>query len=624
VLGTDNLSKTSGARRPSDADAVGVHRRRAYLSGSIEWLLVAASPLLAWAILRLAVMSRVGLPDPSIHTAYIVDPRQFFARYQAALAPTARLREGARVGFLVPARICYLLFGAVPGFVVFRYVLALIAVVPSYLLLKRLYGRPAGALAVVLILSCPVFILAWGTDYPDSAAVSYLIAAVACLGLALLSKRRLGLVAVSGALVTLAIWAFATSLVVGGIAVVAYVAVQWVRDRRIPWADVAGLLVSALVFTGLLALGSYFLLGQLDYVLPTWHAYEFLSRPSQEILWHSRNWHWVGYDPYLLVLPAVCAIAVVTLLPRWRDRRSLPLVPTWIAAVAVCEVVANAFLQFAGNVETLEMHFFSSVVWTSVYLALAVSIAEIAKALPDDWLSRWLPAAICVAVPLVYEAHGSVPAMKWRWTGIAIALCVVAAGVVGRLALAVSRRGLGGLVAGVVAIAGISGGLLVLTVAPPVAHKLLARTVSDPYPAYASTLGGRDAQAIDEYRIVTRLQHFTGEPSYRGEQLLIWWPSYEFSEMIEPMGIFHAGFNSVSGPWGSLSPAARREIESRKPGQILLMSYTELGLGSCLQALAPFGAHLVRRGVLSSGALHLHVWLIDLEQFIETVHTSAR
>ena len=134
-----------------------------------EALAVAAIPVIAYFVLRLRLMPFPDINDPAMHTTYIVDPRDFFERYTDLLTPTARMREGARVGLLVPGRISYLLFGPVGGFIAFRYVLALIAVAPAYLLMRRLSGMAAGMTAAAVVMTCPVILTAWGTDLPDSA-----------------------------------------------------------------------------------------------------------------------------------------------------------------------------------------------------------------------------------------------------------------------------------------------------------------------------------------------------------------------------------------------------------------------------------------------------------------------
>ena len=88
-------------------------------------------------------MAPVELPDPSMHTIYIVDPREMFIRYTAALTPTARLREGAQAGFLVLARLFYLAFGAVPRLLRHALpVLALVAIVPAYVLVRAPLRHP--------------------------------------------------------------------------------------------------------------------------------------------------------------------------------------------------------------------------------------------------------------------------------------------------------------------------------------------------------------------------------------------------------------------------------------------------------------------------------------------------
>ena len=108
---------------------------------------------------------------------------------------------------------------------------------------------------------------------------------------------------------------------------------------------------------------------------------------------------------------------------------------------------------------------------------------------------------------------------------------------------------------------------------------------------------------------------FVGPASYSGEQLLIWWPRDEQQEILGPIGIYHAFFDSIPGALGTLSIPGREMIEQRQPAQILLLSFTGQDFAQSLTALSPFAPRLVRTAVLRSGSVALHVWLIDLDRY---------
>ena len=591
-------------------------RRSAAGAGWLEALGVALSPALVALVLRLRLMAPSDLPDPAMHTIYIIDPRQVFARYAGAYDPTARLRESARAGFLEPARLAYLVFGAVPGFFVMRYVLALIAVAPVYLLLRRRYGPPAGVAGILVVLSSPVLVTAWGTDYPDSAVVSYAAGALACLAMPCSPRWRRGWLAAAGVLLTAAVWSHGVAVPLVGATMLAYLGVRLTRERAGLIGDLVVLAAVAVAVTGLLVVGSKLLIGHANFIATTWESVRFLSQPAQEALWHSRNWRWAPYVAYLLVPPAVLGALTVAVARRGR----VVATPVLLVGVTVAaQLVVYVGLQFFGTLQTLEQHYFSSTLWAGVCLAFAITVAELARPLSGRPLARWLPAAVLLAVPLCYEADPHVPAFGWAPLGLILAVAMIAAAEAARRCGRLRRplATAAGLGAALVTFAGAS---LVLTVAPIPAHPALPATaIDDPAPAYASALGGSWATYLDTYRIAAALPLFAGPAAYQGEQILTWWPTANSSPgpLNAYSGMYHAGFNTLPGGPPDLTAADRAMLMNRRPAEVLLFDTSGTSFPAAIRNLSDFQPTLIRATVLHSGSMVLHVWLIRLGAYYD-------
>ena len=617
----------------------------------LEAVAVLASPGVLYGVLRLRGMAPPQLPDPSMHTTFIIDPHDIFTRYQELFTPTSRLREAARVGFLVPARVAYLLFGSVPGFFVFRYLLALIAIVPVYVLLKTLYGRGAGFVGIAVVMSSPVVLTAWGTDYPDSAAISYLTGGLAALALSWEGTRsRLGWLIGGGVLLTMAVWSHGASVPLVVVMVVVYLGVRLLRERVHLWRDLALLAASALVATGLLAVCSKLLLGQFNFITPTLRSARSLSTAAELRANHSASWSWAPYAPYLLVPPAiVLSFFVVVTRRRSRDVGTTHL---FIGLTGAVQLATFLYLQFIGSVQVLEMHFFSSLLWSSVNVMLAMTVAELTKSFlargdaacsdrapPEPrsagparftpWIVVALPALLVLAVGLIYENAArvglAVPAFAWAPWGAVLAAVVIAAAAIGRLTIAstkpagdpraattVAARRLASATAVVVIVAG----ALVLTVAPREPHGPLANTVFDPAPAYAKALGGNDTIFEAEYTVLSELPRFVGHPAYRGEILFTWEPRGQFGALQGPLGIYHNSFTWVSRSFPRLNEAGVQKIKGYRASQVLLMSLTGRHFAQAVRSLDRFRPVVVRRGILNDGPSHLHAWLVDLRRYL--------
>jgi hypothetical protein len=574
----------------------------------VDTVSVLLAPLVAFYGLRLRAMAPVQLPDPSMHTTYIVQPHDIFLRYAAAFSATARMREAADVGLLEPARISYLLFGGVPGFYVTRYVFALIAIAPIYVLLERLYGRGAGFVGIAVVMTCPVVITAWGTDYPDAAVVSYVAGGLACLAMPCATRWRRGWLVGAGVLLTAASWAHGVGALLAASAVVTYVLVRLFRDRRELLGDVLLLAAMAAATTGAFVLGSGLLIGQYNFIGPTFAALRYLDQPSQILLWHSASAVWAPYVAYLFVPPAVFGAFFVTFARRLR---SIPTPQLFVGLVAAVQFVVFVYMQFFHHLQTLEMHYFSSTLWASVCLALAVTVCELSRDLFASHRRRWLPAATIVVIALAYELDPHVPAFGWFPYGALVAAILIAMALGGRLAGLVSRRWLVW-IGTLVAVVGVTGCTLVLTVAPVPVHQLFPKTIFDPPPAYAAALGGSAGNLVNAYRVTTELPHFVGAASYPGEQLMMSLPHDEIRSLLELIGMYHAGYDLLPSNLPDFSPGDRIILGERRPAEILVLGTSSGADNGVLKSLAAYRPKLLRATVLRSGSFAAHLWLYYL------------
>jgi hypothetical protein len=584
-------------------------RRRPLWLSVAEVVAVLASPVAAVFVLRIRLMSTPNLPDPAMHTAYVIDPHDIFKRFAHAYEPSARLREAARVGFLVPARIDFLLFGAVRGFFVTRYMFALIAIVPAYLLLKRLYSRAAGAVAILAILSCPVVLTAWGTDYPDSAVVSYMTGALACIAMPARGVERRIWLGVASVLMTMAVWAHTAAVPLVAATLAVYFVHRLWRDRGGLVSEIWLLAVVAVLVTAALAVASGVLIGQFNFITPTWDAFRYLSAPAQVAFWHAKGWRWVTYLPYLLVPPAVIvAWAVVSF------RRQLPTGSLLVGLVCVAQTVLFVILQFFGNVETLEEHYFSSMLWGSVCLTLAVTVVEASRPyFSRGAIARWVPAALVLAVPLAYEASPREHPYLWVAVGLVLAVVVVVGSVISRLS-STARKGIIAMSVAAIGVVAMLGGSLYLT-ADPVLRDPYLNWMEDPAPAYFAALGTSAGELIDQYRIASRLPGFVGNATYENEQLLMWWNPSDVTQLDDLVGLYHFVFNSLPSAPPELTAADVSMLEARRPAEILLLSTTDTGEPAAIAALGRFDPVLLRAAALRSNDVAVYVWLFNLKAF---------
>lgn len=316
-------------------------------------------PLAAFWVMRFVPINQNHFLDPYVYTGYIHNFDDLMARYGLTY-------YSVRFGLIVPAQWFARLFGVEDGYLAFRYVLALVASIPLYCVVKRHFSQPIAILTVAGMLTSPYFARALLWDYPDSAGVSFLTAAV-CLFL-LEERPSLWRDTLAGACAAMAVHSnFFVVALVGIFSLVWSFLALWFRH---PLKDVAR------HFSGV-ALGAFLvtLLGCLYY----WRA---IGRPadifsvtfgmaSSLANGGTRQWRvpgisWIATQIHVLlpVLLGVCCILVT----RWRRITFTGLV------IVTFGVAATAFYYieqlFLGS-DVLQLFYYFSYLIPAVFLMLA-------------------------------------------------------------------------------------------------------------------------------------------------------------------------------------------------------------------------------------------------------------
>jgi hypothetical protein len=160
------------------------------------------------------------------------------------------------------------------------------------------------------------------------------------------------------------------------------------------------------------------------------------------------------------------------------------------------------------------------------------------------------------------------------------------------------------------------GAGLVLTVAPSPLHHTLPNVSHNDLPTYyQKALGRSGSRYVDIYRIGSEIHPFVGNATYRGEQLMMWNPHSQYTQLYSYVGLYYDGPEEIPS-FPHLTRGARRLLEERKPAEVLFISTTGAGFSTALRNLAPFRPVVDKKAFLSSGPVHVHVWLINLRDFM--------
>jgi hypothetical protein len=593
----------SGApnQRRGPLDRALISHPRGVLATLVESVALLVAPVAVFFALHIRAMPRTEMIDPYFYGAYALDGHDLLQRF----GPGNYFWP--RVGFILPDTLLIHLFGALGGFFSFRYVLALVAVIPVYLLFRQQVGRGVAWIAVLVVLTAPVVLTAWGTDYPDSSAVSYLMAGGACLLMAGSVRRRWILTISAGFFFALALNSQIIAIFTVAGVLAGWLASRWVSGRAALIRDFGGLAAGVLVTTAALVGFSEITLGHWDIFRPTAHAIIAYRSHALEALFHSSTWRWLLDDFYVLCPPAL--VVAWTIAARPLKRSSVLPAELGFAVATAGAYLLHVFFQFIGTNWTLEYYLYTSMLWATVCPLLVFTAVRLVRRARSGALTRveiGVVAAGLLGIPLLLRCL-----RDQLQIGLRLALIMVVCAAIGATIATIGRRPLAWRAVGL-SIA--SAALTLLVVGLPKNPVIYPGQVAYVTPDYGSVLFGDGQSEVDKYAIFANLHTVVPTASQIPGELVTWSPP-GYSQVLNVASaqyLWHLQALPASMP--EITAATTAALVAHHPRLVVMLSDSGAEFARARAALAGAGyqPRLVRQSTLHAGADVLWVCVVEL------------